>query len=94
MEHPSFNLLGELKNIYVRIPLLQALEDIPIYAKNIRDLVVKKLGRKPKYPPIVHVVGKLSKLMMGKIPFAKYPDLGNPTVTVCIGHIQISNVLV
>ena len=65
MEQPSFNLLGELKNIYVIIPILQALHNISIYAKTIRDLVVKKLGKKPKYPPTVHVVGKLSELMMG-----------------------------
>ena len=42
----------------------------------------------------MHVVGNLSELMMGKVPLSKYVDLGNPTVRVCIGHIQISNVLV
>ena len=40
------------------------------------------------------MVGQLSELMMGKVPLAKYADLGNPTVTICIGKIQISNVLV
>ena len=94
MEQPSLNLLGDLKNIYVRIPLLQALHDVPIYAKTVRDVVLKKLGRKPKDPPTVHVVGNLSELIMGKIPLAKYVDPGNPIVTVCIMHIQISNVLV
>ena len=94
MEQPSFNLLGVLKNIYVKIPWLQALHDVPIYAKTIRDLVVKKPGRKPKYPPIVHVVGNLFELIMGNAPLGKYSDLGNPTVTVCIGKIKISNVLV
>ena len=84
MEQPIFNLLGKLKNIYVRIPLLQALHDVPIYAKTIRDLVVKKLGRKPKYPPTVHVVGQLSELIMGKVPLDKYSDPGNPTIIVCI----------
>ena len=87
MEQPSFNLLGELKNIYVKVPLLQSLHDVPIYAKTVRDLIVKKTGRKPKDPPTVHVVGKLSELMMGRAPLAKYDDLSNPTVTVCIGNI-------
>ena len=32
---PQFNSLGELKNIYVKIPLLQALQDVPIYAKTV-----------------------------------------------------------
>ena len=71
MEQPSFNLLGELKNIYVIIPLLQDLHDVHIYSKTIRDMVVKKLGRKPKDPPTMHVVGKLFELMMGKVPLAK-----------------------
>ena len=32
---PQFNLLGELRNLYVEIPLLQALHNVPIYAKTI-----------------------------------------------------------
>ena len=94
MEQHSFNLLGELKNIYVIILLLQALYYVPIYAKTIRDLVVKKPGRKPREPPTVHVVGQLSELIMGKVPLAKYADPSIPTVTICIGNIHITNVLV
>jgi len=94
VEKPSFNIFGELKNIYVIIPILQALLNVPIYAKTVRDLVVKKPGRKPKDPPTVHVVGRLSKLMMGRAPLYKYDDPGNPIVIVYIGHIQIPNVLV
>ena len=75
-----------MKNIYVRIPLLQSLHDIHIYAKTIRDLIVKKPRRKPKDTPIVHVVEMLSELMMGKVRLAKYDDPSNPTVTVYIGH--------
>ena len=94
MEQPQFNLLGELKNIYVKIPLLQALHDVPIYAKTVRDLCVRKPGRKPRDPPTVHVIGKLSELIMGKTLLDKYDDLGNPTITVHVGNTQIPNVLV
>ena len=83
---PQFNLLGELKNLYVKIPLLQALQDVPIYARTVRDLCTKKLGRKPRDPPTIHVIGKLSALIIGKTLLAKYDDPGNPTVTVQIGH--------
>jgi hypothetical protein len=34
-ELPAFNLLGELQNLYVKIPLLQALRDVPIYARTM-----------------------------------------------------------
>ena len=94
VEQSSFNILGELKNFYVNIPLLQALHDVPIYTKTIRDLVVKKPGRKPEDPTTVHVVGKLFELMMGRAPVAKYDEPSNPTVTGYIGHTQIPNVLV
>ena len=86
MEQPQFNLLRELKKLYVKIPLLQALHDMPIYAKTDRDLCVRKPGRKPRDPPTVHVIGNLYELIMGKTLLAKYDDPGNPTVTVHIGH--------
>ena len=37
-----FDLLGELKNIFIKIPLLQAIQDILIYAKIIKELCGKK----------------------------------------------------
>ena len=81
-ETPAFNLLGELQNLYVKIPLLQALRDVPIYARTIRDICVKKPCRKTKYPLTFHVMGDLSALMSGKNPPMKYGDPGHPTVTV------------
>ena len=94
VEQPHFNLLGELQNLYVKIPLLQAIQDVPIYAKTIKYICVKNPGRKPKDPLTVHVVGDLSTLMNGKIPPVKYGDPGNPTVIVKIGHTIIPRVLV
>ena len=44
VELPSFNVLGEFKNLHVNIPLLQEIRDVPIYAKTVRDLSIKKLG--------------------------------------------------
>jgi hypothetical protein len=94
VELPSFNLLGELKNLHVNIPLLQAIRDVPIYAKTMRDLCIRKPRQKPKDPLIVHVVGDLSELLLGKNPPIKYGDPGNPTVTVKIGQTSIPHVLV
>jgi hypothetical protein len=51
VELPSFNLLGELQNLHVNIPLLQAIRDFPIYAKIIRDLYIKRLGTKTQGSP-------------------------------------------
>ena len=38
--HPEYNILNELKNIFIKIPLLQSIKDIPIYIKVIKDLCV------------------------------------------------------
>jgi hypothetical protein len=54
LEH---NLETELRNICVKIPLLQAIKGIPIYAKIVRELCIKNPGRKRKEPPIIRVVG-------------------------------------
>jgi hypothetical protein len=94
MELRSFNLLGELQNLHVDIPLLQAIRDVSIYAKTVRDLCIRKPGQKPKDPLTVHVVGDFSELMLGKTPPIKYGDPGNPTVKVKIGQTSIPHVLV
>ena len=50
--------------------------------------------KKTRDPPTIHVIEKLSKLIMGKTLLAKYGDPENPIVIVHIGNTQISNVLV
>eukprot|EP00253_Pinus_taeda_P010977 PITA_10977 len=94
LEPHAFNLLGELQNLYVKIPLLQALRDVPIYARTVRDIGIKKPGRKAKDPLTVHVMGDLATLMSGKTPPVKYSDPGHPTVTVQVGKTFVSGVLV
>lgn len=41
IKYPDFDLLGKLKNLCVKMPLLQALQDIPIYEKTIKELCTK-----------------------------------------------------
>jgi hypothetical protein len=89
LEH---NIETELQNICVKIPLLQAIKDIPIYAKIVRDLCIKNLGRKRKEPPVIWVVGKLSKFIT-EMP-SKYSDRGNPVVTIEINGIALPNKLI
>ena len=94
IEYPNFDLLGELKNLCIKIPLLQAIQDIPIYAKTIKELCAKKSVRKTKITPTIHVVGTLSNLLLGKETPVKYEDLGNPIVTVQINGHSFPNALV
>ena len=86
LEH---NLETELWNICVKIPLLQGIKDIPIYAKIVRDLCIKNLGRKRKGSPVIRVVGQLSKFIT-EIP-SKYSDPWNPVVTIEINGVALPN---
>ena len=55
--HPEYNILNELKNICIKIPLLQAIKDIPIYSKVIKELCIKCPGNKQMDPLTIHVIG-------------------------------------
>ena len=70
------------------------MKDVPIYAKIVRDLCLKWPGRKPKDPPTIHIIGKLSDLMLGKDTPVKYDDLGNLVLIVQINHAYFPNTLV
>lgn len=69
---------------------MQALRDVPIYARSVRDICIKKPGRKAKDPLIVHVMGDLVALMLGKVPPVKYGDHGHPTVTLQVRKTIVS----
>jgi hypothetical protein len=93
--YPYFDIVGELMNLYIKIPLLQALQDIPIYTKTTKELC----GRKPvkkikKSSSKVHVVGALSDLILGKETLVKYADPGNPIAIVQIQGCSFPNTLV
>lgn len=60
----------------------------------LRDVCLKKLGRKPKGPATVYVMGRLLELLQAKTPLVKYEDLGNPTIIVQIDLVSNSNTLV
>jgi len=73
---------------------LQALKEVPIYAKTVRDLCIKKPGRKPKDLATIHVMGNLSELMSSQHLLTKYHDPGNSTVTIYINDQPIANALI
>jgi hypothetical protein len=93
--YPNFNIVGELKNLYIKIPLLQALRDIPIYAKMIKEICGRKPIKKIKNPSsTIRVVGAFSDLILGRQEPVKYVDPGNPIVIVHIQGCSSPNILV
>lgn len=80
-------LLGELKNLCAKIPLFQAIKDVPIYNKLIKEEFFKHPWRRNKDTPTINFIGKLSDLMLGRVICPKYLDLGSPMVNVHIDGI-------
>lgn len=80
--------------MYIKIPLIQAIKDIAIYTKTVRDLCLKKLSGNRKDPQTVHVLGNLADIMLGNITVPKYTDFGSPVVDVKINGTIIKNNLI
>ena len=60
--HSEYDIFNELKHICIKIPLLQAIKDIPIYSKVIKELCIKRPGKKQKDPLTIHVIGEMSEI--------------------------------
>ena len=86
--------MNELKNICIKIPLLQDVKDLPIYSKVIKELCIKRPGKKQKDPLTIHVIGEMSEYMTGQSRIAKYTNPGALVVTVIINTITIENTLI
>jgi len=91
---PNYDFLDDVKNVCIKIPLLQSIKKISILAKTIKELSIKKPGRKAKETKRIHLVGKISDIMTGKISIQKYVDLGSPIVKTHINGVEIPNTLI
>ena len=86
--------MNELKNICIKIPLLQAIKDIPIYSKVIKELCIKCPGKKQKDPLTIHVIGEMSECMTDQSWIEKYKNIGAPVMAVIINNTAIENKLI
>lgn len=78
----------------VKIPLLQAIKDVPIYNNFIKEKCFKHPRRRNKYTPTINVTSQLSDLMFGRVIFPKYLDPGSLVVDVHIDGIIIPHTLI
>ena len=83
-----------MKNVYIKVPLLQAIIYIPIYVKIVWELCLKKLGRNKREPQTIQFIGKLADLMSQQIFIEKYVDLGHPISLVHINGVLVLNTLI
>ena len=74
--------------------LFQEIKDVPIYAKTIRELCIRKHGRKPKDPPTVHMIGQLNDFILAKVVTTKYMDPSSLIVDVYFNQIHTLDTLI
>ncbi len=84
----------ELRNVCINISLLKEINDIPIYAKTVRELCTKKPGRQKREHSTIQVGGKLASLMSTRFVTKKYRDPRIPVVTTFINGHPIKNTLI
>jgi len=78
----------------VKIPLLQAIKDVLIYNKLIKEKCFRHPGRRKKDASTINVIGQLSDLMLGQVICPKYLDPGSPVVDVHINGTIIPHTLI
>jgi len=76
------------------MPLLQAIKDVPIYEKLIKEKCFRHPGRKKRDASTINVIGQLSDLMLGQVIYPKYLDPRSLVVDVKINGTIIPHTLI
>jgi len=76
--------------VKINVPLLDAIQQVPSYAKFLKDMCNKK--RKTNIPKKVFLATNISELLSGSIP-VKYKDPGCPIIACIIRQAEISRTL-
>jgi hypothetical protein len=84
------DILEVFKQVQINIPFLDAIQQIPSYAKFLKDLIIVK--RKTNVPKKAFMTEQVNVILQCKLPI-KYKDPGCPTITCMIGFNQIVRAL-
>jgi hypothetical protein len=80
-------ILKVFKQVQINIPFLDAIQQVPSYAKFLKDLVTIK--RKTNVPKKAYLMKQVSSILQCKLPI-KYKDPRCPTIACMIGESQIN----
>ncbi|XP_019430766.1 PREDICTED: uncharacterized protein LOC109338086 [Lupinus angustifolius] len=79
------------KTLQINIPFVEALEQMPIYSKFMKELLSKKRSYQEK--EVVSLNASCSVILKANIPH-KSKDPGSVTIPVTIGNVSVGNALV
>jgi len=83
-------MLEVFNQVRLNIPLLDAIQHVPNYAKFLKDMCAKK--RKKNVSKKVFLATNISELLSNQI-LVKYKDPGCPTISYTIGQAEIIRAL-
>ena len=83
-------ILEVFKQVQINIPFLDAIQQVPSYAKFLKDLVMIK--RKTNVPKKAYLTEQVSSILQCRLPI-KYKDPWCPTISCMIGVNQINRSL-
>ena len=83
-------ILEMFNQVKLNVPLLDAIQQVPAYAKFLKDMCTKK--KKTNVSKKVFLATNISELLSDPIP-VKYKNPGCPTITCTIGQTEISRAL-
>jgi hypothetical protein len=75
-------ILEVFKQVQINFPFLDAIQQVPLYVKFLKDLVTIK--RKTNVPKKAYLIEQVSSILQCKLPI-KYKDHGCPTIACMIG---------
>ncbi|XP_021996062.1 uncharacterized protein LOC110893251 [Helianthus annuus] len=80
------------KQVKINLPLLDAIKQVPAYAKFLKELCTQKRQQKKKMPKRVDLIGQVSAVLNGELP-PKLKDPGTPLINIQVGNFQVAKAL-
>ncbi|XP_071741106.1 uncharacterized protein [Rutidosis leptorrhynchoides] len=81
-----------LKQVKINLPLLDAIRQVPSYAKFLKDLCIQKRKQRATLPKKVELTEHLSAVVSGTLP-PKFKDPGTPLIVVTVGNVNVKKAL-
>ncbi|CAN6453614.1 unnamed protein product [Victoria cruziana] len=85
------DMLEMFRAIRINLPLLDAIQQVPAYARFLKELCTKK-RRSRKVPECILLSEETSSLLQRRLP-PKLEDPGAPIIPCVLGHIRVEHTL-
>nr|GFC37203.1 hypothetical protein [Tanacetum cinerariifolium] len=88
----SEDMWETFKQVKINLPLIDAIKQIPAYAKFLKDLCTQKRKLKATLPKKIDLTEHVSAFLSSSLS-PKFKDPGAPLISVVVGNIAIKKVL-